>query len=120
MLGFLLKVVVLVALIGGIGYVIVNKKSSLPSPKTLQSGLENTLRNFDTKTFASHLSASLDSLITNPQSSSPVVLGVKISNDSIGKVVDALQSLPSEQISQIRSAICSFPIPASPSPSLAQ
>lgn len=115
MLGFLIKIATLGAIVAGIGFVITKQTGSLPTPESLKAEVEHTIKNFDTKTVTSNLSASLDSLVTNPESNSPVVLGVKISNESIGKVVDALQGLPPEQIDQIRSVICSFPSP-SPSP----
>jgi hypothetical protein len=48
----------------------------------------------------------LDSLVTHPDPNSPVVLGVKISNDSLSTVVDVIRSLPPDQINQIKSALC--------------
>jgi len=58
------------------------------------------------------ISAALDSLVTHPDKDSPVVLGVKITNESIGKLVDVIQGLPPEQVNQIKQVICA---PASPS-----
>jgi hypothetical protein len=50
----------------------------------------------------------LDSLVTHPDPNSPVVLGVKISNDSLSTVVDVIRSLPPDQINQIKSGLILF------------
>ena len=121
MLGFLTKVIFLAILVGGIGMFVVNRTGSIPTPESLKAEVENTIKNFDTKTVTSNLSASLDALVTNPDSNSPVVLGVKISNDSLNKIVDTIQSLPPEQVEQVRDILCNFSTPtpaASPTPKL--
>lgn len=58
------------------------------------------------------LSGSLDSLIVHSGTGSPVVLGVKITNESISALVDAIQKLPPDQTNQIKSFLCD---PATPS-----
>lgn len=119
MFGFLLKIAIIAAVVGGVGYLIQSKKGSLPN---LKLDLQNTLNNFDTRKVVANLTSSLDSLVLNPESKSPVALGAKISNESIGKVVDSLQSLPPDQISQIKTVLCApitIPTPSvSPSPTL--
>ncbi|TSC88155.1 MAG: hypothetical protein G01um101416_178 [Microgenomates group bacterium Gr01-1014_16] len=57
----------------------------------------------------SRISAALDSIVTHPDKNSPVVLGVKITNESIGKLVDVIQGLPPEQVKQIQQVICATP-----------
>lgn len=106
------KIVVLVAIVTAIGGFIYLRRGSLPSlpPPTQWLGIaRQTAREVDFKVVAQNLSASLDNLVTHPDKNSPVVLGVKITNESIGKVVDVIQSLPPEQINEIKQAICTPP-----------
>lgn len=114
MLGFLFKVGTVAAVVAGIGGFIYLRRGSLPSlpPPTQWLGIaRQTAREVDFKVVAQNLSTSLDNLVTHPDKNSPVVLGVKITNESIGKVVDVIQSLPPEQINEIKQAICA-PLPA--------
>lgn len=106
MFGFLLKIGIVAIFIGGLGFVVVTKKDSLPSPSNFKADVLDTVNNIDTKQVAQNLSDTLDGLVSNQKSDSAVVLGAKISNESIGKIVDTLQSLPPEQVNQIKSLLC--------------
>lgn len=116
MFGLLLKLFILVAIVGGVALLVSRNKSlvaSLSNPENLKVQVRQQVSNFDTAKFTSNLGSSLDSLVTHSDSNSPVVLGVKISNDSLNTVVDVLQNLPPEQIDQIKSALCApSPTPA--------
>ncbi len=118
MFGFLLKIGLVAVIVAGVGGVAYTKKGNLPSPDTIKTELAASIKNFDSKRVAENVSASLDTLVSNPSSNSPVVLGVKITNDSINSVVDTLQNLPPDQMAQIKSVICSAPTPSSASSSL--
>ena len=48
----------------------------------------------------------MDNIITHGNSGSPVVLGLKVTNKSLGAITDVLQKLPNEQLDQIRSVVC--------------
>ncbi len=53
------------------------------------------------------LSETLDSLVTHPgKNGGPMVLGVKVSNNTIGTITDILMGLPSEQLNQVKSVVC--------------
>ena len=111
MFGFLLKMVVMVAVIAAIGGVIYLLRGNMPDPKSLLSDAKTAVTTADTSVIWKNLSNSLDALISKP-ANSPVVLGIKVTNDSLSTVVDVIQKLPPEQISQIQAALCQ---PASPS-----
>lgn len=116
MVGSLLKVVIMVAVLASIGGVIYLRRGNIPDPKSLFSDAKTAVQTADTSTIWSNLSASLDSLVSKPINS-PVVLGISVTNESLSKVVDVIQGLPPEQLSQIQSALCSPPTPtATPSP----
>ena len=103
---------------GVVGYVRVKQGMALPNlPTNLSQAV--SLIPIDTKvlgTFkdtanvsnlAPKISEALDSLVTHPgKNSGPVVLGVKVSNDTIGTITDVLMGLPSEQLSQVKSVVC--------------
>jgi hypothetical protein len=106
MFGFLLKIVLLTSVVGAIVGVIYIKTGGLPDPKKAASDFTTAVKNVDSKTLLTNASDSLDKLITHPDKNSPVVLGVKITNDSLDTVVNVLQSLPPEQINTIKTALC--------------
>lgn len=108
----MLKVIIIVAIVGGGYFYLTSHNSKLLHPQALTTQLKDAATHVSINAVAQNLGATLDSLITHADKNSPVVLGVKISNDSLGTIVDFLQKLPPDQISQIKSAICS---PASPS-----
>jgi hypothetical protein len=70
------------------------------------------LKDSDFSGLGNKLSDSLDSLVTHSGSASPVILGVKITNDSISALVDIIQKLPPDQTNQLKEFLCS---PATPS-----
>lgn len=122
MFGFLFKILFIAAVVGGIGYFVMVKKGTLPKSlsqlpvnqilsqlplnKTAIAGMKNAKPG----DILAGVSGQLDNLVThNSGGGGPMVLGVKVSNDSVGTVVDVLQSLPKEQIDQIRSALCASP-----------
>lgn len=99
-----------------VGGFIANKKGLLPGllkgyvdPQALTSLSKSGLAEMGPR-----LSEALDSLITHPNRNSPVVLGLKVSNDSLNAIVDLIQRLPPDQIDQLKNSICS---PATPSAS---
>lgn len=123
MFGFLFKIVLIAAVVGGIGYFVIMKKQ-LPLPGAL-SGVKATdvvsklplnkealgnIKNLNAGEVLSKVSGALDSLVTHQSGGAgPVVLGIKVSNESVSTVVDVLESLPAEQVQQIRAAFCASP-----------
>lgn len=55
------------------------------------------------------VSSALDALVTHPDRNSPVVLGVKVTNESIGAITDVLMGLPPDKLDQIKSVVCTPP-----------
>jgi len=120
MFGFLIKLVIVTTVIGGIvGYVAVKTKQS-PKEVVLsaQSQIESLakpekyqdmIKNIDTKVLLSKVGQTLDNLVTNQTKDSPVVLGLKVTNESLGVITDVLQKLPNDQLQQIRSVVCASP-----------
>ncbi len=120
MFGFLIKLILVTAVIGGIvGYVAVKTEQS-PKEVVLsaQSQIESLakpekyqdiIKNIDTKVLLSKVSETLDNLVTNQTKDSPVVLGLKVTNESLGAITEVLQKLPTEQLEQIRSVVCASP-----------
>lgn len=117
MIGLLLKLIIVCGVvIGGFSY-LSNKNphliTDLATAKTkIQSGNFSQLADIDTNLVKNNLSASLDSLVTHPDKNSPVVLGVKVTNDSLNTLVDVIRQLPPEQVEQLKDVVCS---PATPS-----
>lgn len=125
MLGFLFKVIVVVAIVVGVlsyvGFKTGNlSMATLPHDlasfniKTLVSGevlanIKSQVAGVNKEQLSQNLSSSLDSLVTHASKNSPVVLGVKVTNDSVGAVTDALMGLPSDKLDQIKNALCASP-----------
>lgn len=119
MFGFLFKVILVAAVVVGLVGVVYFKRglplpknisqltSQLPNQKTLLKGVKS----LDVNQVGKQLSDALDSLVTHPDKNSPVVLGVKVTNDSISTLVDVVQKLPTDQLEQIKTAICASPLP---------
>lgn len=111
MFGFLFKVIIMAAIVAGGGYAYINR-DKLPQlsqlPKLAQFAKFPDME-INASEAASRISSALDSLVTHPDKNSPVVLGVKITNESIGKLVDVIQGLPPEQVNQIKQVICASP-----------
>src|SRR3989344_9498803 len=103
MFGFLFKVIVMAAVVAGGGYAYLNRDklpqlSQLPQLAQLAK-LPNI--EINASDAGSRISAVLDSIVTHPDKNSPVILGVKITNESLGIIVDAIQKLPPDQTNQI-------------------
>ncbi len=123
MLGFLFKILMVTAIVAGIGWFVMNKKGvSFPKnmseakPGQVLSSLPlnkeaiGNLKGMKLDQVVAQLSSTLDSLVTHGGAGTgPVVLGVKVSNDSISTLVDVLRSLPPEQLDQLRLAMCASP-----------
>lgn len=100
------------AVIAGGGYAYINRDklpqfteiAKLPSQLKLPD-----LKQVNASAAASRISSALDSLVTHPDKNSPVILGVKITNESLGVIVDALQKLPPDQTNQIKQILCATP-----------
>jgi hypothetical protein len=110
MFGLLLKLVLMVVMVGGVvGFI---SKKSNQSPKQLIENLsrpdvyKELIKNVDTGAVISKASETLDSLVTHSSKDSPVVLGIKVTNDSLGTIADVLQGLPKDQLQQIRNIVC--------------
>lgn len=125
MLGFLFKILIVVVLV-----VVVLTYFGVKTGNLSMSSLPHDLASFNYKTLFSgqnfdnikaqvsgvskeqlseNLSSSLDSLVTHASKNSPVVLGVKVTNESVGAVTDALLGLPSDKLDQIKNALCASP-----------
>jgi len=109
MFGFLFKVILMAAVVAGGGYAYMNR-DKIPQLTNLTSQLKlPDIKQINASEAGTRISAALDSLVTHPDKNSPVVLGVKITNESIGKLVDVIQGLPPEQVNQIKQVICASP-----------
>ena len=105
--------VLVTAVIGGIvGYAAIKMGQS---PKSLVENYakpekyQEVVKNVDTKMIVAQASNFLDNIITHGASNSPMVLGLKVTNESLGAITDVLQKLPNEQLDQIRSVVCASP-----------
>jgi hypothetical protein len=121
MLGFLFKILLVAAIVGGVGWFVIGKKS-LPknlsgvNPGQVLSQLPvdkdavSNLKSMNPGQVIAQVSSILDSLVTHPgKNGGPVVLGVNVSNENINTVVDVLQHLPTDQVDQIKAAFCATP-----------
>ena len=119
MLGFLFKIMLVAAIVVGLLVFVLKKNgqlslsdlkldpakilASLPVDKNALESLKKT----DTSSIGSKLSQALDSLVTHPgRNQGPVVLGVQVTNDTIGTITDVLMGLPPDQLKQITSVVC--------------
>ena len=74
-----------------------------------QEKYKDIIKNIDTKVLLSKVGETLDNIVTNQTKDSPVVLGLKVTNESLGAITDVLQKLPTEQLQQIRTVVCASP-----------
>ena len=123
MFGFLFKILLFAGIVVGIGYFVVMKKGlPIPGGLTKSNATEAVsklplnkdaimdIKNMNAGQVLAQVSGALDNLVTHQSGGAgPVVLGVKVSNDSVSTLVDVLQSLPAEQVQQIRAAFCASP-----------
>lgn len=117
MFSFLLKVFIIAAIVVGLYSVYQYRKTGeLPKPLQAYSSKMN-LPFLGTVTklagdklepakVGKNLSQVLDELVTHSKDNSPIVLGVKVTNESLGALVDVLQKLPTDQLEQLKVAIC--------------
>lgn len=116
MFGFLLKIVIIAGLVVG-GFSYLSQKNphlitDLATAKTkIQTGNLSQLKEIDANTVTRNISASLDSIVIH-NNNSPVVLGVKVTNESLNTLVDVIRQLPPDQVEELRAVVCS---PATPS-----
>ena len=98
---------------GGYAYIHRGELSRVKQLSSLTSRLKlPNLKQIDASQAGQRISEVLDSLVTHPDKNSPVILGVKITNDSLNTLVDVIAKLPPDQVSQLKQVICA---PASPS-----
>lgn len=108
MFGLLLKLVMISLVVGAV-VVTVSVKKDMVKDYTNPERYQEVVKNIDTKTVVAKASDFLDNIITHGNSGSPVVLGLKVTNESLGAITDVLQKLPNEQLDQIRSVVCVSP-----------
>ena len=117
MFGFLLKVGIIAAVVVGVFTLVSWRRTGqvrLPSARNLTLWVASSfnrealskIKNVNMGSVSRNLSSALDSLVTHPDRNSPVVLGVKITNDSLNTVVDVIQNLPPDQVNQIKALLC--------------
>jgi len=115
-MGFLFRIVLVAAIVVGVLYYVKSNGSKLPNLASFSSLSQvkvpvdqnalKTLTNLSASSVTSQVSSVLDSLVTHPDRNSPVVLGVKITNDSLSTLVDVIGKLPPNQVNQLKAAIC--------------
>jgi fructose-specific phosphotransferase system IIC component len=117
---FLAKIAIVAAIVVGIYSVIYYRRTgelpgplkayssqlNLPALSSLGKGLTAKLPQGD---LGQNLSDTLDQLVTHSNTNSPIVLGVRVTNDSLQTLVEVLQNLPQDQFSQLKMAICATP-----------
>ena len=112
-MGFLLKILLvagLVAGLSGLGFIrrgSIPNLSALPEVFSVDTRSVSDLKNMDVPTLGKRVSQVLDSLVTHPDRNSPVVLGVKVTNDSLNSLVEVIQKLPPDQVDQLKNVVCS-------------
>ena len=123
MFGFLFKILIIAAVVVGIGgYIGLKKGINIPGiPKNIASqaaqlklpafsGVSANIKSINAGVLGQRLSETLDALVTHPgRNPGPVVLGVKVTNDSLGVITDALMKLPNDQLQQVQQALCASP-----------
>lgn len=112
MFGFLFKVAFIALLVVGVyGYVSV-KRGSMPKIPTSLSEVTSmvqipALPKVSPSEAGKTISDTLDALVTHPgRNLGPVVLGVQVTNESLGVITDALMKLKPDQLQQIRNVVC--------------
>ncbi len=124
MLGFLFKIGVIAAVVAVGGYFlfiknpdtlksVLSSKGELDIKSILETKVLSSFKNVSAGNLAENVSKGLDSIVTH--NDSPVVLGIKISNDSLNSVIDFIQNLPPDQVNELKQVICA-PV-VSPTPS---
>lgn len=115
MFGFLFKILIVAAVVVGIGgYIGLKKGISIPGiSKNIASQAAQLklpdIKSVNTGVLGQRVSETLDALVTHPGRNSPVVLGVKVTSDSLGVITDALMKLPNDQLQQVQQVLCASP-----------
>lgn len=120
MFSFLFKILIIAVIVVGLYSIYQYRKTGqLPKPLQGYSSKLNipALGNLSKLTggkiqpaeVGKNLSSALDQLVTHSSTNSPIVLGVKVTNDSLSTLVDVLQKLPTDQLAQLKLAICASP-----------
>lgn len=121
MLGFLFKIVLVAAVVAIGGYFlfiknpdaiksVLSSKSELNVKSVLETKVLSNFKKVSAGALAENVSKGLDSLVTH--NDSPVVLGIKISNDSLNSIIDFIKNLPPDQVNELKQVICA-PVPTS-------
>lgn len=119
MFGFLFKVAFIAVLVVGVyGYVSM-KRGAMPKIPTSLSEIKSqiklpvdkqalsSLKSVSPGIVGKTISDTLDALVTHPgRNLGPVVLGVQVTNESLGVITDALLKLKPDQLQQIRNVVC--------------
>jgi hypothetical protein len=104
MFGFLLKIVLVVAIVVGvIGFTSSRSGSGLNLPDF--GSLKSQATQFDVGTITQVLGSQLDQLVTHTDRS-PMVMGIDITNQSLEAMVDTIRSLPEEDLRAVRQLVC--------------
>ena len=112
MFGFLFKVAFIALLVVGVyGYVSV-KRGSMPKIPTSLAEVKDQIKipaipKVDPSQAGKVISDTLDAFVTHPgRNLGPVVLGVQVTNESLGVITDTLLKLKPDQLQQIRNVVC--------------
>ncbi len=103
MFGFLLKIIVFLGIVVLLLFFVIpklNKSSPGLSLKNL-----TRVRDINIADATKKISQTLDNLITHG-GTSPVVLGVKITDTSLDTLVNLVRNLPPDQLNQLKSFVC--------------
>jgi hypothetical protein len=115
---FLFKLIFIGVIIGGVFSVYYSRTGKTPDPSKIFSQLQAVvktrsldplnidLKDIDASSAARQVGGALDSLVTHQGTNSPVVLGVKITNDSLNSFVDLIQKMPPDQVQELKNIIC--------------
>ncbi len=115
MFGFLFKVAFIAILVVGVyGYVSV-KRGSPPKIPTSLAEIKSQIKipaipAINPSLAGKVISDTLDAFVTHPgKNLGPVILGVQVTNESLGVITDTLLKLKPDQLQQIRNVVCEPP-----------
>ncbi|KKU38166.1 MAG: hypothetical protein UX52_C0010G0018, partial [Candidatus Amesbacteria bacterium GW2011_GWA1_46_35] len=102
---------VAVLVVGVYGYVSM-KRGSMPKIPTSLSEIKSQIKipaipAINPSQAGKVISDTLDAFVTHPgRNLGPVVLGVRVTNESLGVITDTLLKLKPDQLQQIRNVVC--------------
>ncbi len=112
MFGFLFKVAFIAVLVVGVyGYISV-KRGSAPKIPTSLAEITSQIKlpvipAINPSQAGKMVSDTLDAFVTHSgRNLGPVVLGVQVTNESLGAITDTLLKLKPDQLQQIRNVVC--------------